>query len=260
MSLDPDRVAAASAAWVWFPDDATAVSAEDHLLVRWPAYFDAPPTLLRTDPDAHPDEVLDEVTDRVRAWGAATVECWVKLDAPPGLEEALAARGAEAGEVVDVFALDLAAGVPDLDPPAEVETRWQLDEATTRDALGVAVEAFGEGSVPPDERVRELAEEAAAAHREGWGGTSVAYLDGRPVGSGGLTLAEDVARLWGGGVVPAARGRGVYRALLAARLEHAVRRGATMALVKGRVDTSAPILLRAGFAAYGQERAYLLPV
>ena len=29
-----------------------------------------------------------------------------------------------------------------------------------------------------------------------------------------------------------------------------------MALVKGRVETSAPILRRAGFAAYGEERAY----
>ena len=32
--------------------------------------------------------------------------------------------------------------------------------------------------------------------------------------------------------------------------------GATMALVKGKMDTSAPILRRAGFAAYGQEPDY----
>jgi hypothetical protein len=31
-----------------------------------------------------------------------------------------------------------------------------------------------------------------------------------------------------------------------------------MALVKGRVDTSAPVLLRAGFRQYGEVRAYRL--
>jgi hypothetical protein len=33
-----------------------------------------------------------------------------------------------------------------------------------------------------------------------------------------------------------------------------------MALVKGRVATSGPILRRAGFQAYGEERSYRLPV
>jgi hypothetical protein len=33
-----------------------------------------------------------------------------------------------------------------------------------------------------------------------------------------------------------------------------------MALVKGRVETSAPVLRRAGFEAYGEERAYRLSV
>jgi hypothetical protein len=35
-------------------------------------------------------------------------------------------------------------------------------------------------------------------------------------------------------------------------------RDATLALVKGRVETSAPILRRAGFALYGEERCYRL--
>jgi hypothetical protein len=67
-----------------------------------------------------------------------------------------------------------------------------------------------------------------------------------------------VARLWGGGVVPEARGRGAYRAVLAERLRYACEQGATLALVKGRVETSGPVLRRAGFAAHGQERSYVL--
>jgi hypothetical protein len=33
-----------------------------------------------------------------------------------------------------------------------------------------------------------------------------------------------------------------------------------MALVKGKVDTSGPILRRAGFASYGQEPLYAVPL
>jgi GNAT superfamily N-acetyltransferase len=78
------------------------------------------------------------------------------------------------------------------------------------------------------------------------------------VGTAGVTVAGPDARLWGGGVLPEARDRGVYRALLAARLEYAVERQCEIAIVKGRVDTSGPILRRAGFSAYGTERSYLL--
>jgi hypothetical protein len=33
-----------------------------------------------------------------------------------------------------------------------------------------------------------------------------------------------------------------------------------MSLVKGKIDTSGPILRRAGFAAYGQENVYRVPL
>jgi GNAT superfamily N-acetyltransferase len=50
----------------------------------------------------------------------------------------------------------------------------------------------------------------------------------------------------GGVVLPALRGRGVYRALVSARLEHARSRGISLATCQaGRM--SAPILERLGF-------------
>jgi hypothetical protein len=48
--------------------------------------------------------------------------------------------------------------------------------------------------------------------------------------------------------------------VLDARLSYAVAHGATMALVKGKIDTSGPILRRAGFAAYGREPIYDIPL
>ncbi|MCW2893266.1 MAG: hypothetical protein JWO75_2755 [Actinomycetia bacterium] len=48
--------------------------------------------------------------------------------------------------------------------------------------------------------------------------------------------------------------------MLDARLSYAVAHGATMALVKGKIDTSGPILRRAGFVAYGREPVYDIPL
>ena len=67
-------------------------------------------------------------------------------------------------------------------------------------------------------------------------------------------------RLWGGSVREEARGLGVYRALLDARLRYGRDHGATMALVEGHIQTSGPILPGAGFEQYGEERSYLVPL
>src|SRR4051812_49541331 len=69
----------------------------------------------------------------------------------------------------------------------------------------------------------------------------VALLDGEIVGSGGARYFESGIYLLGGNVAVHARGRGVYRALVRARWEEAVRRG-TPALVVQAGAKSRPIL------------------
>ncbi|WP_344818194.1 hypothetical protein [Microbacterium soli] len=71
---------------------------------------------------------------------------------------------------------------------------------------------------------------------------------------------DGFVRLWGAATLPGSRGRGAYRAVLAERLRIGAEPGATTALVKGRVSTSAPILARAGFTHYGDERSYALRI
>jgi hypothetical protein len=190
-------------------------------------------------------------------WGADALTCRVALDAPAGSEDALRARRATVSETVDVLALDLSGGVPDLDVPGEVELRWRHDVESVRAGAAVTREAFGEGADPGEEQIVAMARENEQDHRSGSGGALLALLDGVPVGAAGVTIAGTTARLWGAGVVPAARGRG-STALVAARLAYGREHGATLGLVKGRVDSSGPILRRTGFTAYGQERSYLL--
>lgn len=258
-ALTPQRVAAAAAEWLWWPADATVVRRDDLVVVRWPGYFAADaPDVLRLGGARPTPVLLDEAVEAARDWGEPALTVWVKLDAPQDLEELLRARGAQRQETLDVFALDLTRTRPDLDVPADLEVAWQRDVDSTREVLEVGMAAFEEGSVPAEEKLRELAAEAEADHRDGRGGSALARLAGRAVATGGLSVVGEVARLWGGGVVPDARGRGAYRAVLDERLRYALAQGCTMALVKGRVETSGPVLRRAGFTVHGQERSYRL--
>jgi GNAT superfamily N-acetyltransferase len=264
MSLSADKVVAASNAWVWVPDNATTESTEEYLLVRFPDYFDHPLELLRFNPAEAPAAGLagavETVLDRARQFGLPALYWWVKLDSPPEVADLLRARGAVVDETLDVLAVDLRRGPPELLPPVkEVTLRWATEVTTHRDGTQVGVTVFG-GSMPPQERLAEEAKRDGATVRAGDGGMVVAYVDGAPVGSAGIAMTEGVARLWGGAVLEAARGRGVYRALLGSRLTYGAAHGATMGLVKGRVDTSGPILRQAGFNVYGQEISYRVPL
>lgn len=264
MSLSADNVVAASNAWAWIPDNATTAATPEYLLVRFPDYFDHPLELLRFNPAEESGPALatavDLVLDRAREFGLPDLYWWVKLDSPRDVIDLLLARGGAVDETLDVLAVDLRAGVPELLPPvSEVTLRWATEVATHRHGTEVGVAVFG-GSMPPEERLAQEAKRDSDTVRAGDGGMVVAYVDGAPVGSAGIAMADGVARLWGGAVLETARGQGVYRALLGARLKYGASHGATMGLVKGRVDTSGPILRQAGFAAYGQEISYRVPL
>lgn len=255
MSLSAEPVVAASNAWSWVPDNATTAETDEYLLVRFPDYFDHQLELSRFHPAGPVVDAVAAVLDRARQFGVPDLYWMVKLDSPPGVAELLPA-GSAVAQTLDVLALDLSQGAPSLPAPAgDVDVRWATDPATARDGEEVGSVVFC-GSMPPEERLAENAKRNAASVPAGEGGTVVAYAGGRPVGCGGVTMAEGVARLWGGAVAESARGQGVYRAILGARLDYGAAHGATMALVKGRVETSGPILRRAGFATYGQEMIY----
>ncbi|MBA2540184.1 MAG: GNAT family N-acetyltransferase [Deltaproteobacteria bacterium] len=75
----------------------------------------------------------------------------------------------------------------------------------------------------------------------------VGYCDGLPVAAASYVPFTRSAYLMGGVVLPSHRGRGLYRALVQARLAHARARGITLATSHAREATSAPILEKLGF-------------
>ena len=261
MTLTVESVTAASNAWVWIPELLTTVVEDaQYKIARLPDYFDHQLTVLEFRPSGPLGAAVDTVLERARAFGLPKLRWEVRLGSPAELAAELTARGAAPVVMLDVLACDLREGVPTL-PPASVDVkiRWATDFETARDGAAVGVTGFG-GTLPPDDRIEANAARDAAAVPVGEGGMLVAYVNGVPTGSGGVTMVDGVARLWGGVVVPSARGQGVYRTVLGARLSYAVANGAAMALAKGKIDTSGPILRRAGFTAYGREPIYDVPL
>jgi GNAT superfamily N-acetyltransferase len=166
---------------------------------------------------------------------------------PEGLAEMLAERGfvPATRPPFEPVATAMALVEAPPPPPAGVEARPVRDLDEYLQTWRIAMETFNESE---EDAAGWLA--AAPAlweqqdHVERF--AHVALLDGRPVGFA-FALAGPVGLLLGGsGVLAAARGRGAYRALVAARWQEAVRVGKP-ALVIQAGAMSLPILERSGF-------------
>ena len=254
------EVLAASKEWVWIPRGCTHARTEEYLMVAPPDYMGLP-VLVRVFGSQRPGgDLVDEVVAVARGWGKQRLSWRVSNGTvPTDLERVLLRRGGVVDVHLIVMALPIADGLPDFGVPPDVVVQEVTDEATLRDAYVVSGDAFG-GERVTDERIDDDLEELRTGLPEGPVGRVVAYVDGRPAGTAGWTLAGRVCRLWGGATHSGLRGRGAYRAVLAERLRMARAAGATLGLSLGRVETSAPILHGLGFTRYGEEREVVLDV
>jgi hypothetical protein len=226
VTLAPERVLAEAASWVWYPPEARTVDTEEFLLIAYPPHFSEPTVATRWNSERPADELIDDVLAAAHGLGRESVNFFdlSETTRPRGLERRLRERGGELTETLAVLALDLAGGLPELDVPPDLEVRRVSVLEDLRATDRIDVEVFG-GSPADDDALAVSASRLADEFR------CLVLRDGTPVGSAGLTVAGQTARLWGGAVVPAARRTGAYRALLEGRLRAAAELGATMALV-----------------------------
>jgi GNAT superfamily N-acetyltransferase len=163
-------------------------------------------------------------------------------DGTPDLPEELRAAGfvPQPLEVLMAIALDEAR--PEALPPPGVEIRRVTDAGGLEHAVAVDAAAFGRDSEFLRHRIGPRLGDPAV-------GLFVGYLDGSPVSTGRVDLmhGRSFAGLWGGGTIPSARHRGVYRALVGARARLARERGFRYLYVEAFADTSRPVLERLGF-------------
>ena len=153
---------------------------------------------------------------------------------PAGLVDRLHGLG-----LVDDEPTPLAIGMVLSDAPAagpsDVTVRRVETDGEFYEAERIAATAFGG---PPPARRRYEPDPNNTIY--------LAYADGKPVARASAAFGERGATLFGGSTLPEARGRGAYRALVAARWDDAVARG-TPVLVTQAGPMSRPILGRLGF-------------
>ncbi len=194
--------------------------------------------------DANVAETVADVRGLVAARGRSGCSWEVSGSATP---EGLGARLAEFGIVPDrePYAVGMVLRAPPPAAPPGIEVRVATTPAERLAHNRIAWSAFempGEPDTPPE----------PPPFRRYY----LAYLDGEPVATGTATFTDWGAVLNGGSTLPEARGRGAYRALLAARWADAVAHG-TPALVTQAGAMSRPILERAGFRPVAEIWQYL---
>ena len=250
MTMSPDRVLRASAEWLspWFPTHSA------HTDLGWLEYYllDGTATVMRVRPDGMTAaELVPMVLTELWRQRAARAHWRTGPHyTPAGVDQVLLDLGASVHETVDVcgHSLDRALPAESLAPGASARRVRTRDDVAQFERTS----ALAWGYPPP---LEEDIDRTFARSTEGY---FIGCWDGAPAGAGGYGLVGDVARLWGTAVVPEFRGRGVYRALVHARMADARGRGARLALVHAR-PTSSPILQRLGFTVYGQQKVWSVP-
>jgi len=192
--------------------------------------------------DAEADAVIDRTIARYRALGVSYKWCVGPDSRPTDLAERLERRGLERWmcKVMTRETTPLEAAVP-----AGV-TVEEVDEAS----LPAYIQTLAAGWDSPldeTERVQRHARTQRPRNLQ-----FLARLDGVPAGAAGYVAHARSAYFVAAVVLPAYRGRGVYRALLDARLRHARAAGLALATTQARESTSAPILERVGFETVGR--------
>lgn len=201
---------------------------------------------------------LDALIARQRNFFAARGEAveWKTRghDRPADLPQRLTAAGfvSEQRETVLIGTAENAAATqPSL--PAGVTVRQVSDDADMHRIAEMTSEVWGEDR-------SWLAAALIAAVHGGAGRTVVvaAEAGGRIVSTARLEFepGTEFAGLWGGCTLPAWRGRGIYRALVARRAHMAAARGVRYLQVDAS-DDSRPILERLGFTAVTTTTPYV---
>ena len=164
-------------------------------------------------------------------------------DTPADLADRLIAHGLEPQEPESIMVLDLRQVPPELLEQVRMDVRRITDPELISDLQKVTV------AVWQDEK-RDLFAMLSTMLRETPDQLSiyVAYHDDKPVSGARLQITEGnpFASLWGGATLPEYRKQGFYTALLATRVQEAVRRGASFLTVDAG-PMSKPIVERHGF-------------
>ena len=164
-------------------------------------------------------------------------------DQPPDLVQRLAAHGFEIDETEAVLVYDLRSAADLPGPARDVAVKRISTHHELRDVTLVKARVYGDGFSDIADRLAyemDHAPETLSVYLASVGETPAAcgWIRFRPGGA--------FAGLWGGSTIPELRHRGIYTALVGARLDEARRRGVRYVTVDAG-QMSRPILEKLGF-------------
>lgn len=176
-------------------------------------------------------------------------------DHAPGLHDTLVAAGFVPEEAESVMIGDAALLAQDIELPEDVVVRQVSSEDDIREMGRVAGEIFGDDEATIAAMTDELLERVRKGEDlELW----VAEIDGAIVSSGRIEPVEgtDFAGIWGGSTRAEHRGRGIYRALTAARARSALAHGKRW-INSDSTEFSRPILEKSGLVKVSTTTPYV---
>jgi Acetyltransferase (GNAT) domain len=201
--------------------------------------------------EADAERVIDEVIATYHAMQKPvkwSVGPWTR---PLDFGERLARRGFVSWNVVGM-------GMSTASTLASANEGVRVVEVEERQGLATYAECAQRAWESPLPEIEAEIDALAAAIAERTIRLYVVEVDGSPVGAAATVARGDYAYLLGAAVEPKGRGRGAYRALVAARLGDLFRSEIGYAVTHAREHTSAPILARLGFETLFRSQCWTL--
>ena len=172
-------------------------------------------------------------------------------DQPPMLKERLVAHGFAPDEPAALMALDLQTAPPALLEPVTVELRRLTRRDELEDVIAIEQQTWGGNFGWMRQRMGD--------HMEipGYLSIFVAYVEQRPACTGWTYFhpSSQFAGLWGGSNLLEYRKRGLYTAVLAARVQEAIQRGYRFLTIEAG-PMSRPIVAAHGFQLLTMTESY----
>jgi hypothetical protein len=236
------------------PDASGALIESDAAVVRWVSPDDQGSSWItwsRLD-SGTADAVIAAQVEYFRARRQPFEWKLYDYDLPADLAERLLAAGFVAAETEVLMVAEAEQVAAEVPLPAGVSLRQVTGAAGVGQLFDVHERVFGAAAPRLRQSLLAMLDDAPESVA-----MVIALAGPEPVSAARVEFPPgcDFAGLWGGGTVPAWRGRGIYRALVACRAALAVARGYRYVQVDA-LPTSQPILARLGFAALAQTTPY----
>jgi hypothetical protein len=258
-----ERIIDEARKWRWRPPGTEVVSWQRFDLALYPESWNENFVEAKFLPTQNPDVLVEEVLTAASQLRLSKL-AWRVSSSPDSLEleHVLEDAGFVAEKMDELLAWELGDGPAPILPEPVVSGEVIAEQVTNFEQYQAArrVEAAAFGHLMPSED--ELEQEWFSATAEPEGASKTARFFSRignvSISTGGLTMSDNVVRLWGAGTHPAYRGKGGYKAMTIARMNEGRHRGATIAIVNARTGTSGPILRRMGFRLVSLTKEYEL--